>query len=217
MASSWGSGFFPKSLLQRQQPTSPAPLEPPAPPGPPAPQHCLYLASPAAQNSLHSSIAFTPSITYTQQCPHPSITRTTVSPAFWHQLHPSITCTPASRPAHTPTGRRSPRLGGVRGYLGGWELRGAGWHCRMMLRMLCVGRGKCSELSREFCTSSPGHRRPTGAVGPSTRLRGGWPSSSPLPARHTRTPYQLSACRAVAGGRGLGSPLLLCPARDTMP
>lgn len=87
----------------------------------------------------------------------------------------------------------------------------------MMLRMSCVGRGKCSEFSREFCTSSPGHRQPTGAVGPSTRLTGGRASSSPLLPHHNGTPYQLSAHRVVAGGRGLASPLLLCPARDIMP
>lgn len=221
-------------------PASSAPQEPPASPEPPAPQHCLHLAPPAAQNNLQPSIAFTPSITYTQRHLHPgttcisSITCTPASPApqhhlhrsiacipaspaSWHHLHPSITSTPASWPAQIPTGRRSPQLGGARGYLGGWEPRGASWHCRMMLRMSCVGRGKCSEFSREFCTSSPGHRRPTGAVGPSTRLTGGQASSSPLLLHHNGTPYQLSARRVVAGGRGLASPLLLCPARDTMP
>lgn len=77
-----------------------------------------------------------------------------------------------------------PQAGEARGsagdpgvYLWGWELRGAGWHCRMMLRMSWVGRGKCSELSRECRTGSPGHRRPTAAAGPSTRLRG--PGSVP--------------------------------------
>lgn len=229
MASSWGSGFFPKSLLQRQHPTLLASQHHLHPKNHLHPQNHLHPSIACTWHHLQPRITCSPASLSPPASPIPSITCTLAtpaspaSPALQYRLHSGITCIPASPPRQHHGRHKSPQAGeahslvGARGYLGGWEPRGASWHCRMMLRMSCVGRGKCSEFSREFCTSSPGHRRPTGAVGPSTRLTRGRASSSPLLPHHNGTPYQLSARRVVAGGRGLLSPLLLCPARDTMP
>lgn len=100
-----------------------------------------------------------------------------------HRLHPGIAHIPVSPTSqhHTPSSKRVMRpedtVGSPTaqsrawGYLWGWGPREVGWHCRMMLRMLCVGRGMCSEFSRECCTGSPFHCQPVGAV---RTNRGSW-------------------------------------------
>lgn len=151
MASSWGSSFFPKSLLQRQHPTLLAS------------RHHLHPKNHLhPQNHLHPSIACTwhqlqpritcspaslsppaspiPSITCTPAPPaspaspvpqhhlHPSITCTAVSPAFRHHLHPGITCIPAS-PPHQHHGRhKSPQAGEAHSLGGPGGTWGAGSH-----------------------------------------------------------------------------------------
>lgn len=254
MASSWGSSFFPKSLLRRQHcrvtrtPESPKPRHHPNPSitqtptsprswylpnpnitqtlGSPKPQDHLHpivtqismspksrnhpdpkvtqiLASPKPQHHPNPNITQIPASPKPQDHPHPGTTQTLKSPGS--QSHPNLTVTQTpTSPTPQPQGNRTrgrvwhPRCG-AGGYLGGCAPRGAGWHCRMMLRMLCVGRGKCSELSRECRTGSPSHCRPVGAVGTSCG------SATPSPRCHEpRTPSRAPLTGFLRVGPGLG-------------